>query len=138
AGDDLARWAATKVRAFAETDDEPAPEAVARELRVRRREWSGIELWLATLAGEPAAVLARYVGDDEVVFNLATRAPYRHRGVAQALLARWAAQGAGCRSLVINADDPGRPAELYWRLGFTDEVFWHRRYECGAPPPAGG
>ena len=95
AAGDLARWAATKVRGFAETDDEPAPEAVGRELGVRRREWLGIELWLATLAGEPAAVLARYVGDDEFVFNLATRAPYRRRGIAQSLLARWAAHSAG-------------------------------------------
>jgi hypothetical protein len=32
------------------------------------------------------------------------------------------------RSLLINSDDGGPAADLYRRLGFTDDVYWHRRY----------
>jgi hypothetical protein len=119
--DDLARWASVN----------------ARELETRRRERPAIELWLARVDGEEAAVLGFYTGADQLAWNLATRVAFRHRRIARSLLARWAAAGsaAGVRSLVINADDPGRPADLYRRLGFVDEVVFHRRYEFGAPPP---
>ena len=66
------------------------------------------------------------------MFILGTRTPYRHRGIAQALLARWAAAAttaAATRSLLINASDGGAPAALYRRLGFTDEVYWYSRYQ---------
>lgn len=30
---------------------------------------------------------------------------------------------------MINATDGGRPAELYRRMGFVDEVYWYQAYE---------
>ena len=65
------------------------------------------------------------------MFILVTRVPYRHQGIAQAMLGRWARAGvaAGCRSLIINAQDGGRPAALYRRLGFVDEAYWYQKYE---------
>jgi ribosomal protein S18 acetylase RimI-like enzyme len=72
------------------------------------------------------------------VFILGTRAPFRHRGIAQAMLARWAASSsaaAGSRSLLINATDGGAPAALYRRLGFTDEVYWYSKYGLRTAAP---
>jgi GNAT superfamily N-acetyltransferase len=85
----------------------------------------------ARAAGESVAVLAYYRGSDQLVFNLGTRVPYRRQGIAQAMLERWADAGtaSGCRSLIINATDGGRPAELYRRMGFADEIYWYQKYE---------
>jgi hypothetical protein len=133
----LGTWASVKLRAFGDTEELPGARQLDREADVRRRELALAELWLATLGHEPVAVLAYYSGWDQLVFNLATRTPYRHRRIARSLLARWVAAGAShTRSLIINADDPGRPAELYRQLGFDDEVYWYRRYEFGAPRPS--
>lgn len=45
------------------------------------------------------------------------------------MLANWTQASEGAtRSLLINCDD-GRPAAaLYRRMGFTDEIYWYRRY----------
>jgi hypothetical protein len=135
----LATWASVKLRGFADSEDEPSAEAVRRELAVRRAEWAEVELWLASLDGEAVAILGFYPGDLQLAFNLATRVPVRHRHLARSLLARWAAAAteSGCDALVINADDHGRPAALYQRLGFVDEVHWFRRWAWGTTPPSG-
>jgi ribosomal protein S18 acetylase RimI-like enzyme len=127
----LETWARARLRAFADREDDPAPDAVAAEIAERRRELPLAEYQLGVLDGEPVAVLAHYPGADDLVFILGTRVPYRHRGIAQAMLARWAAAAAaaGGRSQLINAADGGAPAALYRRLGFTDEVYWYSRYE---------
>ena len=79
-------------------------------------------------------MLAYYRGLDQMVFVLGTRVPFRHQGIAQAMLARWAAAGAasGCRSMMINATEGGRPAELYRGMGLVDEIYWYRRYELAS------
>ncbi|MGH3273067.1 MAG: GNAT family N-acetyltransferase, partial [Streptosporangiaceae bacterium] len=100
-----------------------------RRSPTRRRELPLAEYQLGVLDGESAAVLAHYPGEDDLVFILGTRTPYRHRGIAQAMLARWADGTMGSRSQVINASDGGAPAALYRRLGFTDEVYWYSAYE---------
>lgn len=76
------------------------------------------------------AILGHYTGQDQMVFTLATRLPFRRRGIARAMLARWSADGdqRGVRSHLINCDDGGPADALYHRLGFTDEVYWYRRY----------
>ena len=128
----LETWARTKLQAFADSEDPPDPQALEAEIADRRAEQPLSEYQLARLDGQPAAVLAHYPGADDLVFILGTRTPYRHRGIAQALLARWAASAttaAATRSLLINARDGGAPAALYRRLGFTDEVYWYSRYE---------
>jgi ribosomal protein S18 acetylase RimI-like enzyme len=126
----LTEWARVKVRCFEDTEADPTSSQLERELSVRAAFRAVESLRLARLGDEAVGVLG-YEGDvHRLVFNLGTRVPFRHQGIAQTMLAHLAAEGvgAGCRSLSINADDPGRPAELYRRLGFTDEVYWYRRY----------
>ncbi len=129
----LREWADVKIKSFEDTEANPTPTQLERELTFRTRGTALETLRLVRLGKEAVGVLGYYAGADQLVFNLGTRVPYRRQGIAQAVLARWAAEGRveGCRSLTINADDPGRPAELYRRLGFTDEVYWHARYRLG-------
>ena len=58
-------------------------------------------------------------------------APFRGLGTARNLLADWSEHAAGeaPRSLLINCDDGSSLAMLYRNIGFTDEVYWHRRYQ---------
>ncbi len=131
----LLTWSATKLQAFADSEAPPAPAALAAEAARRWAEAPVARYELARLDGAPVAVLACYTGSDQLVFNLATRVPHRHRGIGQALLGRWASRGVddGCRSLMINAKDGGPAAALYRRMGFVDEVYWFRRYRSAAP-----
>jgi hypothetical protein len=127
----IEEWAITKFKCFANSELEPTREWIDAEIATRRTEMSLTRLQLARLDGESVGVLAYYVGQHQMVFNLGTRIPFRRRGIAQAMLAQWAARGVieGCRSLIINADDPGQPQELYRRMGFVDEVYWYQRYQ---------
>jgi ribosomal protein S18 acetylase RimI-like enzyme len=129
--DGLAGWATVKLKSFDDTESAPAPGRLAEEIANRRDELALAECQLGLLDGEGVAVLAYYQGRDRLVFNLGTRVPYRHRGIAQAMLAHWVDAGtaAGCRSLMINATEGGAPAALYRRIGFTDEVYWYQKYE---------
>jgi ribosomal protein S18 acetylase RimI-like enzyme len=126
----LAEWATVKLQCFGDTESPPAQERLAIEIAVRQVELALADYKLGTIDGEPVAVLAYYRGSDQLVFNLGTRMPYRHRGIAQAMLAHWvdAGRADGCRSMIINAEEAGRPAALYRRLGFVDEIYWYRKY----------
>jgi hypothetical protein len=126
---ELAAWADVKLRSFADSEDPPTADAVSAEIEFRQAELPLAEHQFGHLDGEPVAVLAHYPGPDDLVFNLGTRVPFRHRGIAQAMLARWAAGSRSARSLMINAIDGGAPAALYRRLGFTDEVYWYSKYD---------
>jgi ribosomal protein S18 acetylase RimI-like enzyme len=127
----LPEWAAVKLQSFGDTESAPAPDRLAEEVAARRSELALAECQLGLLGGERVAVLAYYCGHDQLVFNLGTRVPFRHRGIAQAMLAHWVDAGMadGCRSLIINATDGDAPAALYRRIGFTDEIYWYRKYE---------
>lgn len=125
----LEDWARVKLQSFDDSESAPAPDRLAREVATRRNELPIAECRLGMLGGEAVAVLAFYLGSDQMVFNLGTRMPYRHRGIAQAMLTHWAQSAGGCRSLIINATDGGRPAQLYRRLGFVDEIHWYQAYE---------
>ncbi|HVX44594.1 MAG TPA: hypothetical protein VHC49_11945 [Mycobacteriales bacterium] len=122
----LEEWAAVKLQAFG--DAEPAPERLAAETAKRRSELSFADFQIGRIDGAVAAVMAYFGGEDQMVFNLGTLVPYRHRGIASAMLARWVT-GNDCRSFLINATDGGPAADLYRRLGFVDEVYWYQRYE---------
>jgi hypothetical protein len=130
----LEEWAATKIMCFDDREVQPSGERISAEIFTRRAEMALTQLQLARLEAKPVGVLAFYVGNDQLVFNLGTRIPFRHCGVAQAMLTRWVEQGVNnnCRSLIINADDPGTPQELYRRIGFVDEIYWYQKYEFGA------
>jgi GNAT superfamily N-acetyltransferase len=140
ADSDLDRWAAVKVQSFADTEDPPAADQVAAEASERLGERSLTDLRIATLDGDEVAVFACYTGADQLVFTLGTRVPYRHRGIAQAMLAEWVARAhtAGCRSMMINAHQGGRPEALYRRLGFVDEIYWYQAYELAAATSSAG
>ena len=126
----LAEWATVKLQCFGDTESPPAQERLAIEIAVRRAELALADYELGTIEGEPMAVLAYYRGRDQLVFNLGTCMPYRHRGIAQTMLTHWvdAGRADGCRSMIINAEEHGRPAALYRRLGFVDEIYWYRKY----------
>src|SRR5579863_5641158 len=128
---DLERWATVKLQSFENVEQIPSPERLSAEIAVRRGELALADYQLGIIEQEPVAVLAYYRGPDQLVFVLGTRVPYRNRGIAQAMLSSWVRAGlaAGCRSLMINADDPGMPADLYRKIGFVDEVYWYQRYE---------
>ena len=95
---------------------------------------------LARVVGEPASVVAFYEGEDRFVHHLATRVPFRGRGIASRLL--WVvlmgARARGCRSTIISAAENGRPVGLYRSLGFTDEVYWRREYKHVGGKARGG
>lgn len=133
--EELDRWATVKVRSFADDESRPAPERIAEEATVRRSEAAIATYTLGSLSGHDVAVLGYYGGEpDELVFNLGTRVPWRHRGIAQALLRHWveSARARVPRSFIINADEGGLACQLYQRIGFRDEIYWYQRYRRSA------
>lgn len=128
--DGLRTWCELKLRCFDASGAAPSAREVGRELEVRQRELAIASLLTVLAANEPVGVLAYYADRDELVYNLGTIAAARHRGIARCALRWWVQRGraAGARSSLINCDDPGRPQELYRSLGFTDEVYWTRRW----------
>lgn len=129
--DTVMDYALVKLKGFANSEDEPPVERLKHELTVRRREMATLGRFLiARAGGEPAAILGFYDGDDRLIFNLATRIPFRMRGIAKQLLCEVVADSddRGCRSVIINTDPSDTPIRWYRRLGFTDEVYWRRGY----------
>jgi ribosomal protein S18 acetylase RimI-like enzyme len=132
----------TERKGFADSEAEPDVEDLRWRLTLRRAEMgSHGRFLLARVAGEPASVVAFYEGEDRFVHHLATRVPFRGRGIASRLL--WevlAGEGErGCRSTIINAAaENGRPVSLYRYLGFTDEVYWRREYKHVSGTARGG
>jgi GNAT superfamily N-acetyltransferase len=127
----LKDFATVRLKGFANSENEPSDEQIAREVAIRRAELNGSgRCLIARLGGEPAAILAHYVGNDRLIFLLATRVPMRKRGVARQLLLRAIADAydSGCRSVIINTNPEDTPIQWYRREGFTDPVYWHRSY----------
>lgn len=126
----LRRWARVKLQGFGDSEDAPSADRLASEVEGRRAEWPFCRYLSASLYGEVVSVLGHYLGGDQMVFNLATRVPFRGRGIARALLACWAleAQHEGARSQLINCEAGSAPYLLYRRLGFTDEIYWYRAF----------
>ena len=129
--DTVMDYALVKLKGFANSEEAPPAEDVDQELAVRRRELASIGRFLIARVGdEPAAILGYYDGDDRLIFNLATRTPFRMKGIAMHLLCGVVADSydQGCRSVIINTDPSDTPIRWYRRLGFTDEVYWRRSY----------
>lgn len=129
--DTLLEYTLVKLKGFANSEDAPPAGDVEQELAVRGRELASLGRFLVARVGdEPAAILGYYDGSDRLIFNLATRTPFRMRGIARLLLCQVVADSydQGCRSVVINTDPSDTPIQWYRRLGFTDEVYWRRNY----------
>lgn len=128
----VVEWTTTKLKGFANSDAEPEPERVAFETALRRAEMAGAGRFrLARAGGEAASIIGVYQAEDVTVFLLATRLPFRNRGIARWLLSQVIAEAhaEGRRAVTIGCDPDDTPIQLYRRLGFTDEVHWRRRYE---------
>lgn len=128
----LLDYAITKLKAFASHEADPEPQKAREEAGLRQAEMAGGgRFLLGRLSAEPAAIIGWYEGMDRYIFILATRMPFRRRGIAKALLCHALADGygQGCRSVIINADPEDMPVQLYRRLGFTDQVYWRRCYQ---------
>src|SRR5215211_3164463 len=122
----------TERKGFADSEAEPDAEVLRQRLTLFRAEMGGQgRFLLARVAGQPASVVGFYEGEDRFVHHLATRVPFRRRGLASRLLKEVLAgsRERGCRSTIISAAEKGRPVGLYRSLGFTDEVYWRREYK---------
>lgn len=127
----LRDYVLVKLKGFANSEDEPQVEQVDEELVVRTSELASIGRFLIARVGEePVAILGYYDGNDRLIFNLATRVPFRNRAIAKHLLCRVLVESydGGCRSVIINTNPDDTPIRWYRRLGFTDQVYWRRRY----------
>lgn len=129
-------WAQIKLQCFANSEEPPDSGALKAELATRDPERPIAESWFAELSERRVGVLAFYTGLDRAAYLLGTRVPFRGRGVAQTMLAKWVRDGqlAGSRSHLINATVGGAPAALYRRLGFVDVVHWYQRYDLDLEP----
>ena len=129
--DTLMDYVLVKLKGFANSEDAPPLGDVEKEVAVRRGELASMGRFLIARVGdEPAAILGYYHGSDRLIFNLATRTPFRMRGIARHLLCEVVADSyeQDCRSVVINTDPSDTPIQWYQRFGFTDEVYWRRAY----------
>jgi len=127
----LHEFVVARIKGFADSELEPpAPQVDAECAQRFPTMTTGSHFSIARIAGTAAAVVGWEEGRDRFVFQLATRLPFRGRGIATAILCQILddAYAQGCASVVINADDAGLAIHLYRRLGFADEVYWQRRY----------
>ena len=127
----LKEFAIVKLKGFGNSEDEPSAARVAQEVASRAAELRGSgRCMLARVGNDAAAILGYFGGNDRLVFNLATRVPFRNAGVARLLLSTVLtdAYRRRCRSVIINTDPADTPINWYRRLGFTDEVYWYRSY----------
>jgi GNAT superfamily N-acetyltransferase len=127
----LTDYALTKLKGFANSESDPTAQQLEYELAIRKSEMAGDGRHrIARIAGEPAAIVGYYDRADRSIFNLATRLPFRNRGIAKHLLLVVLADSfdRGCRSVIIGTDPADTPIQLYRRLGFTDEVYWRGAY----------
>lgn len=121
----------TRIKGFADSEAEP-PAAQVDEEAARRRAvlGTGSHHFIARIGGAAAGVVGWREGRDRLIFQLATRLPFRDRGIATSLLCGILgdAYAGGCASVLINTDPDGLAIHLYRRLGFVDEVCRHWRY----------
>jgi hypothetical protein len=129
--DTLIDYVQVKLKAFANSEAAPPAKNIDEELSIRKPEFETIGRFLiARVANDPAAIIGYYEGPDRLIFNLATRLPFRMKGIARQLLCQVITDSyiQNCRSIIINTNPADTPIQWYTRLGFTDEVYWRRTY----------
>jgi ribosomal protein S18 acetylase RimI-like enzyme len=121
-----------KLQGFANSEELPTAQQFAQEMAIKEQDFRGPgRFFVARCKGEVAAILAYYEGTtDRLIFNLATRVPFRMKGIAKLLLDFVLADShaKGYRSVIINTNPADTPITWYRRIGFTDEVYWQRKY----------
>lgn len=128
-------FSSIKLRGFASSEDDPSAADLARERGHRLAELGDPNGFaIGRLHGEGAGIVAWYGGGDALIFLVATRAPFRRRGLATAMIGEVLRleRARGTRSVLINADVDDDPVRLYQRLGFVDEVHREWRYRLPA------
>ena len=121
-----------KLQGFANSEAEPDAEALASGLRLRRIEMKGSGRFLiAQVGAEAAGIIGWHEGADRLIFHLTTRVPFRGQGIAKHLLCYVIRDtyDKGLRSVIIFTDPEDTPIQLYRRLGFSDEVYRHAKYQ---------
>jgi GNAT superfamily N-acetyltransferase len=132
--ENLVSFADTKIRAWAGIEDEPGSEVLQAEIARRKRELAGSGRGLLALVDDVPAGFLWWHEDPSLVgwiSQLATRLPYRGRGVATRMITACleTAYLAGYIAGVINVDPANQGASrLYRRLGFVDPVYHLRSY----------
>ena len=123
----LLDYTITKLKAFADSEEEPDQAAVEANMAMRRADLNADGAFLIARVGdEAAAIIGWYEGADRYIFNLATRAPFRNQGIARQLLSRLLADtyALGKRSLLIATDPTDTPVQFYRCMGFVDQIYW--------------
>jgi len=129
--DTLIDYVQVKLKGFANSEAAPPANQIEEELSLRKSELESIGRFLiARVGNDPAAIIGYYEGTDRLIFNLATRLPFRMKGIARQLLCQLIADSydQNCRSIIINTNPADTPIQWYTRLGFTDEVYYRRTY----------
>ncbi len=120
-----------RAKAFVDSEEQPEESEVAANADAFLADLSGsCQLWIGRIRNEAAAIAGWYEGSDRLVFHLATRVPFRNRGIARHLLSYLVHEtyGQNRRSIMIFTDPEDSPIQFYRRLGFTQEVYWQARY----------
>ena len=123
--------ALTRLMGFANSEDDPVKESFHAEYLKRKQELDWIAKGvLARINKIPAGMIWWNQGEDLFIYLLATRVPFRGRGVAFNLINHVLQQGSlkNSRSVMINVMAENENAlKLFNSIGFTNEVY--RRYE---------
>lgn len=102
------------------------PDILGESTASKRAKAPDVRYWLAYAEGVPVAYCCSWPDADGVgmVEDLFTRADYRHRGIATALIARCVddARARGAGPVVIGADPTDTPMRMYAALGFRPLV----------------
>ncbi len=123
----LLEYQIAKLKAFADSEEEPDPAAVEAGMKIRRAELAADGTFLIARAGDEAVgIIGWYEGTDRYIFHLATRVPFRNRGIARQLLSHLIEDTYALdrRSLLIATDPADSPVLFYRRMGFVDAIYW--------------
>jgi GNAT superfamily N-acetyltransferase len=100
----------------------PLPEVGEGLIACYRAKVPPLRYWLALVDGEPRAFFSSWEGPDGVgqVEDLFVEAPFRHRGIATALIHHTVADArrAGAGPVAIIADATDTPKTMYDAMGF--------------------
>lgn len=128
----LSEYAKIKLMGFSDREDKPDSVALQSEISLRKAEMAGMgRFLLARMHDEGVAAIGFYHQRVRLIFQLATRVPFRRNGIAGhliiAVLNEAYQEGQG--AVILNADETGTPIKMYHKLGFTDEIYWRQGYQ---------